>query len=57
MLRQLPRPVSAPVARHGLTRVEIEEIVNHLSLYAGIPRAVEAIQAIKAAFARLDERA
>ena len=57
MLRQLPRPVSAPVARHGLTRVEIEEIVNHLSLYAGIPRAVEAIQAITAAFARLDERA
>jgi 4-carboxymuconolactone decarboxylase len=43
--------------RHGLTRVEIEEIVNHLSLYAGIPRAIEAIQAVKTAFARLDERA
>ena len=25
---------------HGLTRVEIEEVVNHLSLYAGFPRAV-----------------
>ena len=48
--------VHAPAGlRHGLTRVEIEEIVNHLSLYAGIPRAVEAIRAVKAAFARLDE--
>jgi alkylhydroperoxidase/carboxymuconolactone decarboxylase family protein YurZ len=27
--------------RHGLTRVEIEEVVNHLALYAGAPRAVE----------------
>ena len=26
--------------RHGLTRVEIEEVVNHLALYAGAPRAV-----------------
>jgi 4-carboxymuconolactone decarboxylase len=41
--------------RHGLTRVEEEEIVNHLSLYAGIPRAVEAMRALLAAFARLDE--
>ena len=41
--------------RHGLTRVEEEEIVNHLSLYAGIPRAVEAMRALRAAFARLDE--
>ena len=40
--------------RHGLTRVEVEEIVNHLSLYAGIPRAVEAIRAVRASFARLD---
>lgn len=40
--------------RHGLTRVEIEEIVNHLSLYAGIPRAVEAIRAVRASFAKLD---
>jgi 4-carboxymuconolactone decarboxylase len=41
--------------RHGLTRVELEEVVNHLSLYAGIPRAVEAMRALKAAFGRLDE--
>jgi 4-carboxymuconolactone decarboxylase len=41
--------------RHGLTRVEIEEIVNHLALYAGIPRAVEAMRAVRAAFAKLDE--
>jgi 4-carboxymuconolactone decarboxylase len=41
--------------RHGLTRVELEEIVNHLALYAGIPRAVEAMRALRAAFARLDE--
>jgi alkylhydroperoxidase/carboxymuconolactone decarboxylase family protein YurZ len=40
--------------RHGLTREEIEEIVSHLSLYAGIPRAVEAIRVVRAAWARLD---
>ncbi len=40
--------------RHGLTRVEIEEVIHHLSLYAGIPRAVEAIQVAREAFARLD---
>lgn len=41
---------------HGLTRVEIEEVVNHLSLYAGIPRAVEAIRAVRATFAKLDSK-
>src|SRR5258708_21542340 len=41
--------------RHGLTRVEVEEIVNHLSLYAGVPRAVEAMRAVRAAFAKMDE--
>ena len=41
---------------HGLTRIEIEEIVNHLSLYAGIPRAVEAIRAVRATFAKLDSK-
>jgi 4-carboxymuconolactone decarboxylase len=40
--------------RHGLTRVEVEEVVTHLSLYAGIPRAVEAMRAVREAFARLD---
>jgi 4-carboxymuconolactone decarboxylase len=48
--------VHAPAGlRHGLTRVEVEEIVNHLSLYAGVPRAVEAMRAVRAAFAKLDE--
>jgi 4-carboxymuconolactone decarboxylase len=41
--------------RHGLTRAELEEVVNHLALYSGIPRAVEAMRTLKAAFARLDE--
>ena len=41
--------------RHGLTREEIEEVVTHLSLYAGIPRAVEAMRAVREAFTRLDE--
>lgn len=41
--------------RHGLTRVEIEEVLNHLSLYAGAPRAVQATRAMRAVFARLDE--
>ena len=41
---------------HGLTRVEIEEIVHHLSLYAGIPRAVEAARTLRAVFTRLDEK-
>jgi len=40
--------------RHGLTRIEIEEIVNHLSLYAGIPRAVEAMREVQSALARVD---
>jgi 4-carboxymuconolactone decarboxylase len=40
--------------RHGLTRVEIEEVVNHLSLYAGLPRAVEAMRAVREAFAKQD---
>jgi 4-carboxymuconolactone decarboxylase len=40
--------------RHGLTRVEIEEVVTHLSLYAGIPRAVAATRTIRPVFARLD---
>ena len=48
--------VHAPAGlRHGLTRVEVEEIVNHLSLYAGVPRAVEAMRAVRAAFAKMDE--
>jgi 4-carboxymuconolactone decarboxylase len=41
--------------RHGLTRTEIEEVVNHLAVYAGIPRAVEAWRTIEAAWAELAE--
>jgi 4-carboxymuconolactone decarboxylase len=41
---------------HGLTRVEIEEIMTHLCLYVGFPRAVDGIRAAKAAFAKIDER-
>ncbi len=40
--------------RHGLTRVEIEAAITHLGLYAGVPRAVEAMRAARAAFAKLD---
>ena len=39
---------------HGLTRVEIEEVMTHLGLYAGIPRAVDAIRAARVAFAKID---
>ncbi|MFI4976135.1 MAG: carboxymuconolactone decarboxylase family protein [Caulobacterales bacterium] len=43
--------------RHGLTRVEIEEVVSHLTLYAGIPRAVAAMRTVRETFARLDSGA
>lgn len=34
---------------HGLTPVEVEEIIHHLALYVGIPRAVEAMRSARAA--------
>jgi alkylhydroperoxidase/carboxymuconolactone decarboxylase family protein YurZ len=34
---------------HGLSQGEIEEIIHHLSLYAGIPRAVEAMRLARGA--------
>jgi len=40
--------------RHGLTRVEVEEIINHAALYAGIPRAVEAMRAVREAWSKQD---
>jgi 4-carboxymuconolactone decarboxylase len=47
--------VHAPAGlAHGLSRVEVEEVVNHLSLYVGIPRAIEAMRAVREAFAKLD---
>jgi len=41
---------------HDLTRVEIEEIMTHLCLYIGFPRAVDGMRATRAAFARIDAR-
>lgn len=41
---------------HGLSRVEIEEIMMQMTVYGGIPRAVEGIRAAKEAFAKLDKR-
>ena len=40
--------------RHGLTRAEIEEVMTHLTLYAGIPLAVQGLRAARRAFAELD---
>ena len=40
---------------HGLTREEIEEIMTHLCLYAGFPRAVDGMRAAREAFARIDD--
>ncbi len=39
---------------HGLTRIEIEEIMVQMTIYGGIPRAVEGIHAMKSAYAKLD---
>ena len=39
---------------HGLTRVEIEEIMVQMTIYGGIPRAVEGIHAMKSAYSKLD---
>jgi 4-carboxymuconolactone decarboxylase len=41
--------------RHGLSRDEIEAAITHLALYAGLPRAVEAMRAARAAFGRSNE--
>ena len=41
---------------HGLTRKEIEEIMVQMTIYGGIPRAVEGIQAVKKAFQKIDVR-
>jgi 4-carboxymuconolactone decarboxylase len=39
---------------HGLTRDEIEEVITHVSLYAGIPRAVAAMRAAREVFTKRD---
>lgn len=40
----------------GLSREEIVEVFMHLSVYAGFPRALNAIYAAKDVFAELDEK-
>jgi 4-carboxymuconolactone decarboxylase len=50
---ELAAHVPAALA-HGLSKVEIEEIVGHLSLYAGGPRAKEAMRAVRAGYEALD---
>ena len=42
---------------NGLSRIELEEVVNHLSLYAGAPRASEAMRALRAVFKAQDKSA
>ena len=32
---------------HGLTRAEIEEMINHLGLYVGLPRAISAMTLVR----------
>ncbi|HAQ44042.1 MAG TPA: gamma-carboxymuconolactone decarboxylase, partial [Acidimicrobiaceae bacterium] len=41
---------------HGLDREEIEEIMVQMTIYGGIPRAVEGIRAAKQAFEKIDAR-
>ena len=38
--------------RHGLSREEIEAALTHLTLYAGLPRAQDAMAAARDAFTR-----
>jgi len=42
---------------HGLERTEIEEIINHLGLYCGLPRAITAMAIARAALDKHDESA
>ncbi len=41
---------------HGLTRTEIKEIMMQMTIYGGIPRAVEGYQAMKRAYDKIDAR-
>ncbi len=41
---------------HGLSREEIEEVMVQMTIYGGIPRAVEGIQAVRRAFEKIDAR-
>lgn len=39
---------------HGLSRVEIEEIMVQMTIYGGVPRAIEGARAMQTAFAEID---
>ncbi len=39
---------------HGLSRTEIEEIMVQMTIYGGVPRAVEGVHAMRDAFSKLD---
>ena len=41
---------------HGLSRVEIEEIMVQMTIYGGVPRAIEGTLAMQAAYAKIDAR-
>lgn len=41
---------------HGLSRTEIEEIMVQMTIYGGIPRAIEGARAMQEAFAKIDAR-
>lgn len=41
--------------RHGATRSEVEEVCVQLSLYAGVPRAIEAITIVRATWDEIDD--
>lgn len=42
---------------HDLTREEIEEIMVQMTIYGGVPRAIEGAAAMREAFERIDARA
>lgn len=41
---------------HGLSRTEIEEIMVQMTIYGGVPRAIEGSRAMNEAFAKIDAR-
>jgi len=41
---------------HGLSRTEVEEIMVQMTIYGGVPRAIEGTLAMQAAFAKIDAR-
>lgn len=41
---------------HGLSRKEVEEIMVQMTIYGGIPKAVEGVLAMKKAYSKIDAR-